>query len=80
MTRKVLIILAGLALPLMMTACSRTQQGAQKPAADTLSACGPKALSVVIAYYRLDVSWDSLAKVCLTTGKGTSLLDLANGA
>lgn len=73
-------ILAGLLLSFMMTACNQPEQKAVKPASDSLSACGPKALSAVITYYRLDVSWDSLAKSSHTNAKGTSLLDLANTA
>jgi len=42
--------------------------------------CGPRALSGVIRYYRLQVTWDSLAMVAGTTEKGTSMLGLANAA
>jgi ATP-binding cassette, subfamily C, bacteriocin exporter len=67
-------------LLVLISACSRTGQRTATPASGTLSACGPKALSTVITYYRLDVSWDSLAKVCHTGSKGTSLLELSNAA
>jgi len=42
--------------------------------------CGPRALSGVVRYYRLQVSWDSLAVAAGTTDKGTSMLGLANAA
>jgi predicted double-glycine peptidase len=80
MTGKAQSILAVLLSSFMMTACNRTEQKTTKPTSDTISACGPKALSVVITYYRLNVSWDSLAKACHTTAKGTSLLELSNAA
>jgi len=42
--------------------------------------CGPKALSGIIRYYRLEVPWDSLAKLSHTNINGTSMYDLANTA
>lgn len=42
--------------------------------------CGPKALSSIIRYYRLQVPWDSLAKLSYTDINGTSMYDLANTA
>ncbi|MBI5804822.1 hypothetical protein HZA73_02120 [candidate division TA06 bacterium] len=42
--------------------------------------CGPKALSGIIRYYRLEVPWDSLAKLSNTNINGTTMYDLANTA
>lgn len=42
--------------------------------------CGPKALSGIIRYYRLEVPWDSLAKLSNTNINGTTMYDLASTA
>lgn len=42
--------------------------------------CGPKALSAIISYYRIQITWDSLAKISHTGPKGTTMYDLANTA
>lgn len=65
---------------LITAACNSAQKQNVKPSSDTLAVCGPRALSAVITYYRLDVSWDSLAKISHTSAKGTSMLDLVNTA
>jgi len=42
--------------------------------------CGPKALSAIISYYRIQITWDSLAKISHTGAEGTTMYDLANTA
>jgi len=42
--------------------------------------CGPKALSAIISYYRIQITWDSLAKISHTGPEGTTMYDLANTA
>lgn len=62
---------------IMLPACQGKPASKHKPTSGT---CGPRALSGVVRYYRLSVSWDSLAMVAGTTDKGTSMLGLSNAA
>lgn len=42
--------------------------------------CGPKALSDLLKYYRVEISPDSIAKLAETGKKGTSMLNMAIAA
>jgi predicted double-glycine peptidase len=64
------------------SAGSKKTRPAPNPQAQTAQAgyCGPKALATVVRYYRIQVSWDSVARVAQTGPEGTTMLGLAKTA